>query len=308
MEENFHDLFFHTYAVCLLFSLDGSRVAALPAEKSREEDTCIRQAVRFRYPACKKLKPKEKKMNYLRKEWEETKVLLRNVPSLVTSVFILSVVCMNLLANKELYSSQYFCIDCGLSLSWISFLCMDCICKRFGAKASMKIAALAMLVNVVTVIIFKLLSMTPGRWGAYYSAPDAATAEYINAGLNSTFGGTWYVVLGSAIAMFVSAIVNSLINEKIGRKVDKGGYKGFALRSFISSGIGQWVDNFIFSSLVSHVFFGWNWTQVLICSTTSMVLELAAEALFSPVGYKISEEWKAEGVGTEYLNTVKAVG
>ena len=245
-------------------------------------------------------------MNYLKKEWKDYRILLRNVPSMVISVFILSVVCMNLVAGKELYASKYFCINCGLALSWISFLCMDCICKRFGAKASVKISLLAMFVNIVTVAVFRLLSMTPGHWAAYYSAADPTVGEYINAGLNATFGSAWYVVLGSSIAMLLSSVVNALLNEIIGKKADKGGFRGFALRSYISTAIGQWVDNFVFSALVSHVFFGWNWTQVLICSTTSMVIELVAEAIFSPVGYRVSEQWKNEGVGVEYLKSVKA--
>ena len=245
-------------------------------------------------------------MKYLKKEWEDYRILLRNVPSMVISIFILSVVCMNLVAGKELYASTYFCINCGLALSSISFLCMDCICRRFGAKASIKISMLAMFVNIVTVIIFKLLSMTPGRWAAYYSAGDPVVGEYINAGLNDTFGGAWYVVLGSSIAMLLSSIVNSILNEMIGKKADKGNLRGFAIRSYVSTAIGQWVDNFVFSALVSHVFFGWNWTQVIICSTTSMVIELIAEVIFSPVGYRVSENWKKEGIGSEYLLLKKA--
>ncbi len=243
-------------------------------------------------------------MNYLKNELKDYRILLRNVPSMVISIFILSVVCMNLVAGKELFSSKYFCINCGLALSWISFLCMDCICKRFGAKASIKISLLAMVVNIVTVAVFWLLSMTPGRWAAYYSASDPEVGEYINAGLNSTFGSAWYVVLGSAIAMLLSSVVNALLNEVIGKKADKGGFGGFAVRSYISTAVGQWVDNFVFSALVSHVFFGWNWTQVLICSTTSMIIELVAEAIFSPVGYRVSKGWEKDGVGIEYLKTV----
>ena len=245
-------------------------------------------------------------MNYIKSELKDYKILLRSVPSMVISVFILSVVCMNLLASKELYSSTYFCINSGLALSWISFLCMDCICKRFGAKASVKISILAMAVNVITVIIFKLLTMTPGHWAAYFSAPDAATGELINEGINSTFGNTWYVVLGSAVAMFLSSLVNSYLNELIGKRKDKGSFGGFALRSFLSTAAGQWVDNFIFSAMVSHVFFGWNWTQVLICSTTSMIIELAFEAVFSPIGFRVSKNWEKENVGVEYLSTVSA--
>ena len=75
-------------------------------------------------------------MKHLRSTIEEYKVLLRSVPAMVIAVFILSVVLMNLLAGRELYRSDYFCLNTGLALSWISFLCMDCICKRFGAKAA----------------------------------------------------------------------------------------------------------------------------------------------------------------------------
>ena len=104
--------------------------------------------------------------------------------------------------------------------------------------------------------------------------------------------------------MLLSSIVNALLNEVIGKKADKGGFGGFAVRSYISTAVGQWVDNFVFSALVSHVFFGWNWTQVLICSTTSMIIELVAEAIFSPVGYRVSKGWEKDGVGIEYLKAV----
>lgn len=243
-------------------------------------------------------------MNTLKYELKDYKVLLRNVPSMVITVFVLSVVCMNLMAGKELYSSKYFCINSGLALSWISFLCMDCICKRFGARAAVKISILAMAINVVTVGIFKLLSLTPGRWAAYYSTSDAATGDLINSSLNSTFGSAWYIVLGSALAMILSSVVNSYTNEFIGKKTDKGTYGNFALRSFISTAAGQWVDNFVFSAMVSHVFFGWNWTQVLICATTSMIIELTLEAIFSPVGFKVSKSWEENGVGQDYLNAI----
>ena len=245
-------------------------------------------------------------MNMLKKEMEDYRILLRNVPSMVVSVFILSVVCMNLLAGRELYRSDYFCINTGLALSWISFLCMDCICKRFGAKASIKISLLAIAVNIISVIMFKLLVMTPGHWAAYYSAPDPMVGEYINAGIDSTFGSAWYVVMGSAIAMLLSSTVNSLLNQLIGRLADHGGYKGFASRSLISTCVAQWVDNFVFSALVSHVFFGWNWTQVIICSTTSMIIELVFEAAFSPLGYRVSDSWTRSSVGQRYLDHINA--
>ena len=91
-------------------------------------------------------------MNIIKRELNDYKLLLRNVPSTVTSVFILSVVCMNLLANKELFASQYICINTGLALSWIPFLCMDCVCKRFGPRAAAKLSIFAIFINLIAAI------------------------------------------------------------------------------------------------------------------------------------------------------------
>ena len=71
---------------------------------------------------------------WIKRELEDYRILLRNVPSLVTSLFVVSVIMMNLLANKELVSLPWLALDCGFTLSWVSFLCMDMICKRFGSK------------------------------------------------------------------------------------------------------------------------------------------------------------------------------
>lgn len=45
---------------------------------------------------------KEKLKNWIKKEFNDYKVLLRSIPSPVVMLFVLSIVCMNLLANKLL--------------------------------------------------------------------------------------------------------------------------------------------------------------------------------------------------------------
>ena len=237
-------------------------------------------------------------MNLIKRELEDTRVLLRNIPSLVISLFILSVVLMNLLANKEFISVKYMALDCGFALSWVSFLCMDMICKRFGGKAAAKVSIIAMLVNVAVVLIFKLLSMSPGMWGEFYTTGDPA----VNDALNATIGGTWYVVLGSSTAMVCAAICNSLINHTVAKRLRTNGFGAFAARSFVSTGIAQFVDNLVFATIVSLHFFGWTWTQVLICSVTGAVMELLCEVVFSPVGYRVSSNWEKEKVGQQYIN------
>lgn len=229
--------------------------------------------------------------------FDDYKVLLRNIPAPTVTLFVVSVIAMNLLANKELVQLPWLALDCGFCVSWVSFLCMDMICKRFGSEASIKISLLALGINLAVSLVFWLMTLTPGHWGAYY---DTGLDE-VNAALNSTIGGTWYVVVGSSIAMLCSSIVNSLVNAFIGARTDQGDFKSFALRSYVSTGIGQFVDNLVFAVIVSHTFFGWTWLQVLTCSLTGAVAELLCEVLLSPVGFKVVRGWERENVGAQYL-------
>ena len=232
-----------------------------------------------------------------KKIWGDYKVLLRSIPASTVTLFIVSVIMMNLLANKELISLPWLALDCGFAVSWVSFLCMDMVCKRFGARASIMVSVMALGVNLAVSLVFWLLTLTPGMWGAYY---DTGLAE-VNDALNATIGGTWYVVLGSSCAMLASSVVNSLLNQAIGRLEHKNTFGAFALRSYVSTGIAQFVDNLVFAIIVSHTFFGWTWLQVLTCSLTGAVAELLCEVFLSPVGYRVVRGWERENVGALYL-------
>lgn len=232
-----------------------------------------------------------------KKVWGDYKVLLRSIPASTVTLFIVSVIMMNLLANKELISLPWLALDCGFAVSWVSFLCMDMICKRFGARASIMVSVMALGINLGVSLVFWLLTLTPGMWGAYY---DTGLLE-VNDALNATIGGTWYVVLGSSCAMLTSSVVNSLLNQAIGRLEHKNTFGAFALRSYVSTGIAQFVDNLVFAIIVSHTFFGWTWLQVLTCSLTGAVAELLCEVFLSPVGYRVVRGWEREDVGALYL-------
>ena len=236
-------------------------------------------------------------MTFLKREMEDYRLLLRNVPSLVVALFILSVVLMNFLANKEFISMKYLALDCGFVLSWVSFLCMDMICKHFGPRSAVKISILAMSINVMVCLVFALLATSPGMWGQYY---ETGSLE-VNKALNDTVSGLWYVVLGSSVAMVCAAITNSTINHAIAKSLDYGGFRAFATRSYISTFAGQFIDNLVFSVIVSVHFFGWTWTQVLFCSLTGACMEIICEIVFSPLGYKICVNWENHRVGEQYL-------
>ena len=237
--------------------------------------------------------------DFIKRELSDTSELLRNVPSAAMVLFVVSVILMNLLANKEIYTGiSWLALDCGLLVSWLSFLCMDMLTKRFGPKASIKLSLFAIAVNLFVCGVFKLVASLPGNWGEFYTSGDAI----VNQSLNNTIGGTWYILLGSTIAFIVSAIANAVINHSVGRLFKKDNFKAYAIRSYVSTLIAQFLDNLVFSLIVSHVFFGWNLIQCITCSLTGCLVELVCEVVFTPLGYKVCQKWEADKVGQTYID------
>ena len=130
---------------------------------------------------------------WIKKEWKETELLLRCIPATVVSLFVVSVICMNLLANKTLLQTNWIALDGGILISWLSFMCMDIITKHFGPKASTLISIHAVIINLLTCLIFYIVSAIP-------STADDYTA------FDSIFGGTWFILLGSTVAFLASAV------------------------------------------------------------------------------------------------------
>lgn len=234
---------------------------------------------------------------------DDYRVLMRSVPPLVMMFLAISTTLMNLMAQKELLNISWLALDCGFLLSWLSFLCMDMLTKRFGAKAAIQLSLTSVAVSLFVSLVLFVTSVVGNNWSAAYNYENN---DIINAALNETFGGTWYVIAGSMIAFAVAAIVNAVVNESIGKMTKKNNFRSFALRSYVSTAIGQFVDNFVFATVVSKVFFGWTWQQVFFCSIAGAVAELISEVIFSPVGFKVCRKWEKHNVGHEYLDYVNS--
>jgi uncharacterized integral membrane protein (TIGR00697 family) len=241
-----------------------------------------------------------KNTSFFKKEKYELKLLLRSIPATVVTLFVVSVICMNLLANKTLLQLDWIAIDGGILISWLSFMCMDIITKHFGPKASNRISILAAGINLLTCHIFYVASAIPSNTNDYTA-------------FDGIFGGTWFILLGSTIAFLSSAVINNTLNWAIGKSFKKNpdGKLAYSMRTYISTFIGQFFDNFIFSVIV-FVFFapifwdGFSWTvvQCAMCALTGAIAELIMEILFSPIGYKITLNWKENNIGEQYIKHI----
>jgi len=210
---------------------------------------------------------------------------------------------MNLLANKTLLQLDWIALDGGILISWLSFMCMDIITKHFGPRASTIISIHAASINLLTCLIFFVASIIPSNANDY-SAFDGI------------FGGTWFVLVGSTVAFLASAMINNILNHTIGRCFTKNpnGKLAYAMRTYVSTFIGQFLDNFIFSVIVFVLFapvfwngFSWTVLQCAMCALTGAVAELIMEILFSPIGYRITLKWQKDNVGTEYFKYINEV-
>lgn len=242
-------------------------------------------------------------ISFIKREHHENKLLFHSIPAMTVVFFVVSVVGMNLLANKSInFPADWLALDAGTLLSWMCFLSMDVITKHFGPKAANKVAIFALFINLLMCLLFFLASVIPGVWGESFVE---GSESIINNALDRTFGGQWYVIFGSSVAFIASAFVNNFLSWGIGKLFHKDGRLAFYVRSYVSTGIGQFVDNLLFALIVSLNFFGWTITQVFVCAATGMLVELLLEVIFSPLGYYVSRKWKADNVGSEYLAFVQ---
>lgn len=242
----------------------------------------------------------------MKKLFYELKLLTRSVPGVVVALFCASVILMNLAANKTIVTlsdpkvGDWFALDGGILVSWLCFLTMDIVTKRFGPKAATKLSIVAIFINLLACLVLFVVAKIPSK-------ADDYTA------LNSIFSGTWFILLSSTIAFIISAIVNNFSNAAIGKMFKKNpdGKAAFVTRTYISTFIGQFIDNLVFSILTFMVFapifwdgFHWTFLQCLTCSLTGALAELLMEIIFSPLGYKICKKWDEEHVGQEYLDYI----
>ena len=217
----------------------------------------------------------------------EYRRLLGTASPLLVTLTVISVVGMNLLANKSISTGvSWLALDCGILFSWLAFLAMDVTTHCYGPRAANMVSLTALGLNLFMALMFFLGSRIPGAWGESFVE---GSEGIINGALDGTFGGTWFIILGSSIAFIVSAILNNYLNDYIGRLAKKKtGFGVFALRSYASTFLGQFADNLIFALLVSRTFFGWTSVQCFTCALTGAVMELFFEVVFSPLGYLLS--------------------
>ena len=233
----------------------------------------------------------------------EVTLLSRSVPAILFAIFISSLIMMNILANKSIDTHlSFLALDCGFIFSWVTFLVMDIVVKHFGLRAANTMTIIGLITNLFFAIMLLIASFIGGEWSQSYVP---GSEEVINNALDLTFRNTWYVLFGSSVAYLVSALLNNFLNYRIGKRIDKeSNFRGFAIRSYLSTFIAQFLDNLLFAFIVSYHFFGWTILQCITCALTGAIAELLFEIIFSPIAYRVCKRLQENNVGKEYLDYI----
>lgn len=243
-------------------------------------------------------------------EVKEYRVLLRSIPSLTITAFVTAVILMNTLANKTIVSTDWIDIDGGILCAWLIFMAMDLTAQHFGPRAATKMSLVGLVVNLLVCAIFgvaSVINIGGGAWSPAWNYTTEVGFNIANEAVNSLFAGSWQVLLASSVAFIISAITNNTMNWGVGKLFkNKNTPKiEYTTRAYISTMIGQFVDNWIFNFILFIVLFkdpSWSILSVTTCAALGAVVELIMEIIFSPFGYKIVQRWRKENIGQEYID------
>lgn len=228
---------------------------------------------------------------WIKSDWKETKVLFASIPAFPFAILCAALIAMNFLANKAIVSKPWISLDAGIIVSWIAFLAGDMLVKRFGAKASIKVNVAAIIIQLIAICLLTVGAKIPGYcdWTEF----------------DSIFGAMLWP-LGAGTAAFIIGIsVNAFISKFIlTRFKDRTTFKSYAIASYISTMIGQFIDNLGFALLFS-VWQDWcDPSSIWMFAAVGAVVELLCQVILSPVGYKIAQNWRKNGVGQAYVDLV----
>lgn len=243
-----------------------------------------------------------KLVKWLENEVKVSRVLFRNVPGLVMSLYLLSTVLMNLLASVAIVNTSWLALDAGIFVSFAVFLLMDMIVKRFGAKAAIRMTVLGFLVNIGTAILFTIVAFIAEASGQFYPLADYATTTQ------------WWIIGASATAFLASGILDAVVHHIILKafKKNKEGIVAHATSAWVSTFFGQFADNLLFGLLFTFpasMIGLWGMRPVTLLALIGFalaggVVELLCQVIFTLWGYKVAESWRVQKVGQEYLDLV----
>ena len=123
-------------------------------------------------------------------------------------------------------------------------------------------------------------------------------------GLFCSAGLIWPLSAGTA-AFIVAMLTDTFLNWAIfSRMRDKKSFKAYAVASYVSTAVGQFIDNFLFGLLFTFAAGYVEFTSLFLFAGVGALVELLCQIFLSPIGFRIAERWRKDKVGQAYVDLV----
>lgn len=150
---------------------------------------------------------------------------------------LLAVVCLlisNIITAKQVLLPFGITMTGAVIIFPITYILSDLFSEVYGYKWSRLVCYLSFLANLLMVLVFSLVIITPAP--DYWTNQDAFMA---------VLGSTPRVLIASFLAFIVGGLVDDLVFKKLKDK-HPNDMKGFGFRAILSSLFGELVDSLIF--------------------------------------------------------------
>lgn len=192
---------------------------------------------------------------------------IKNKEKFIFGIYCAALLIQNILALKSI-DIFMFTMTTGILVSPIVFIMQDVETEIFGYKNAKQMILLAYLMNFVFIVLVTIaIKINPSF--AYSNQKQFETI----------FSTTWRITLAS----FIAYCIGSLSNAKI-MSIKKES-RGLFLRAILSTVVGQFLDNALFSFIAFLGILPLNAIYSMVIGAT--IFETVYEIVFYPITRKI---------------------
>lgn len=192
---------------------------------------------------------------------------IKNKEKFIFGIYCAALLIQNILALKSI-DIFMFTMTTGILVSPVVFIMQDVETEIFGYKNAKQMILLAYLMNFVFIVLVTIaIKINPSF--AYSNQKQFETI----------FSTTWRITLAS----FIAYCIGSLSNAKI-MSIKKES-RGLFLRAILSTVVGQFLDNALFSFIAFLGILPLNAIYSMVIGAT--IFETVYEIIFYPITRKI---------------------
>lgn len=203
----------------------------------------------------------------------------RSIIELLTIVFVVSIIIANTIVGKtwKPFPGINFEVTAAFLFFIFPMIVGDILAEVLPKRDFNKVILYGFGANLLMAIVYTLVTIIPN--------PDSFVMDAYN------------LVLGQSLLVFIASMTGYLLGSYTNALIfwalkAKHGENNFKLRAWVSTILGQIVDNFFFGIIALYFAFKMPFEVVLIIFISETVLEIIIETLFLPITHALVKRYR----------------